>query len=542
MLLYIVCYYILIFLLFSNSINCNSSKDVIRIKDYSLSYLIDILKKNNHIFQEWDTNNITSSNINDFINTIDEWITTIPIINTNTITNITLNCINTRYSNVLTGSIVKKPKVIIDFIPFGYDVDKLLIRLIETYDVVDIFVIYECPYTLIGLSKAYYFRKIIQLKQFKKYIDKIVYFYSTNNETQYIANIASNSIGIKFNNDIFAVELFMAKEMIRIFKTIFLSDVNSDTFKVTEDKLLSFFNTKEKLDRFRSIILREYKYILAIQNDGDEIVSGQVLYHLKHCQVKADVESIYTPSFGFKHNFNWMIRSLEMDECFQSANDNDKLLDPYLKQFLWNLGPVLWPLHIMIDNEHNMRRMKKNDYCIHHMGLGAAVHISASNDPVENWMKNCATIEGRLHCLKFSKDFVNGLKSGNLTSNLLFESTIHPFCSRHNYIVHKNSLQIPRKRLKGLAWINENDNEKIRSAAIQLINDAIPKIVRLVPSAFPFLIPTFEKNSTSIFKVVDDVNWASHCTGKDSTHRTKNGAVIEFLKYLSPFQMNFNMQ
>ena len=171
MLLYIVCYYILIFLLFSNSINCNSSKDVIRIKDYSLSYLIDILKKNNHIFQEWDTNNITSSNINDFINTIDEWITTIPIINTNTITNITLNCINTRYSNVLTGSIVKKPKVIIDFIPFGYDVDKLLIRLIETYDVVDIFVIYECPYTLIGLSKAYYFRKIIQLKQFKKYID-----------------------------------------------------------------------------------------------------------------------------------------------------------------------------------------------------------------------------------------------------------------------------------------------------------------------------------------------------------------------------------
>jgi len=235
-----------------------------------------------------------------------------------------------------------------------------------------------------------------------------------------------------------------------------------------------------------------------------------------------------------------MIKSIDMD-CFQSSNNDDRLLDPYLKQFLWSLGPVIWPLKSMIDNEHNLRRVKKQEYCSHHMGLGAAVHISSSTDPVETWLKNCATIEDRHKCLKFSKPFVHGLKTGTLTASLIFENTIQPFCSRHNYIIHKNSIRIPRKRLKGMAWINEKDDEIVRSKAIQLINDAIPSAVKISPSTFPFLSSNFYYNSSHIYQTLDDINWASHCTGKDSTHRTKDGAVIEFLKYMSPFQMNFNL-
>lgn len=344
----------------------------------------------------------------------------------------------------------------------------------------------------------------------------------------------------------FSIELFASKDMIRIFKDIFLTNdnininsnttTNTNTNDYTKKKILSFFNTNENIDKFKAIISTNFKNTLGIQNDGDEIITSKVLYHLKYCQVKPEVESIYTPSFGFKHNFNWMIKSTDM-ECFNSANNDDKLLEPYLKQFLWSLGPVVWPLKSMIDNEHNLRRIKKNNHCNHHMGFGAAVHISSSTDPVENWLKQCSTIESRHQCLKFPNSFVNSLKSDNLTSELIYKIAVHPYCSRYNYIIHKNSIQYHRHRLKGIAWISENDNDIIRKKAIQLVNDTIPYIIRSFPSLFPFLLPN-EQTSMKF----NDVHWASHCTGKDSTHRLKNGAAIEFDKYLSPFQMNFNME
>ena len=132
---------LLIFILYSSSSGSSSSSndsiidsnEVIGVKDYSLSYLIDILSNNTSVFKDWDASNITVSNINDFINTVEPWIITTPTItSTNTPTtnsNSQLNCLNSRYSNVLTGTISKKPKILIDFIPFGYDVTKLLIRL-----------------------------------------------------------------------------------------------------------------------------------------------------------------------------------------------------------------------------------------------------------------------------------------------------------------------------------------------------------------------------------------------------------------------------
>ena len=331
------------------------------------------------------------------------------------------------------------------------------------------------------------------------------------------------------------MELFTAKDKIRTFKDIFLAN-NNNTNDYNRRKILSYFNTNEKIDKYKAMISTNYKSILAIQNDCDEMITSKVLYHLKHCQIKPQVESIYTPSFGFKHNFNWAIKSNDM-ECFNSVNNDDKLLEPYLKQFLWSKGPVVWPLKSMIDNESNLRRIKKDKHCNDHIGFGAAIHMSSSTDPIESWLKHCSTIESRDQCLKFPSIFVSFLKSGNLTSELIYKSSVRPFCSRKNYIIHKNSIQYHRHRLKGLAWISENDDSITRKNAIHLINDTIPNIIKLYPSLFPFLSPV-DNN----FLNINDVHWASHCTGKDSTHRLKNGAVIEFEKYLSPFQMNFNMQ
>ena len=36
-----------------------------------------------------------------------------------------------------------------------------------------------------------------------------------------------------------------------------------------------------------------------------------------------------------------------------------------------------------------MRHNYTSHFCSHHMGLGAATHLSATNDPVEYWLKAC---------------------------------------------------------------------------------------------------------------------------------------------------------
>ena len=46
---------------------------------------------------------------------------------------------------------------------------------------------------------------------------------------------------------------------------------------------------------------------LAIQNDADEMILGNTLYHLKHCEMKATIEyPLYAPCLAFKKNFNWL--------------------------------------------------------------------------------------------------------------------------------------------------------------------------------------------------------------------------------------------
>ena len=54
------------------------------------------------------------------------------------------------------GVHVIEPLMIVDFVPFGYEVDKLLLRLMETWDSVDVYVIYEMPFTLLGINNHLY--------------------------------------------------------------------------------------------------------------------------------------------------------------------------------------------------------------------------------------------------------------------------------------------------------------------------------------------------------------------------------------------------
>eukprot|EP01041_Mallomonas_annulata_P011970 gene11969-25073_t len=58
-----------------------------------------------------------------------------------------LDCKNPHYSGVLTGNSLSTPRIIVDFIPFGYEIDKFFLRMYETAPFVDAFVVYESSRT-----------------------------------------------------------------------------------------------------------------------------------------------------------------------------------------------------------------------------------------------------------------------------------------------------------------------------------------------------------------------------------------------------------
>ena len=106
-----------------------------------------------------------------------------------------LNCAQARYSAVFTGAPLKEGSRhwIIDFIAFGYDAEKLLIRLHETFDVVDIFVIYESPYTLMTARKPLYFEELRKQPRFLPFLTKIIHIIARENDMLYAVNMAKSA-------------------------------------------------------------------------------------------------------------------------------------------------------------------------------------------------------------------------------------------------------------------------------------------------------------------------------------------------------------
>ena len=142
-------------------------------KDHSLHDLIALLYRNNNTFKDWGNITVTHENSMNLWNIFEPWLLHPISLNESNDDNNngntgTINCNNARYSNVLTGSLLKTPMILIDFIPFGYDVDKLLIRFYESYNIIDIYIIYEGPYTLAGNSCAN---------------NQIIHYYDTGNNS-----------------------------------------------------------------------------------------------------------------------------------------------------------------------------------------------------------------------------------------------------------------------------------------------------------------------------------------------------------------------
>ena len=116
--------------LFTLILSINELKDSNERRDGSLKYLAKLLNNNPQLFQQW-TN--SKQDIIKFYSTIEPYLFSyIPISNDRITMDMTtkIDCTNPKYSNVLNGRRLSKPRVIIDIIPFGKQLWYIYIKVI----------------------------------------------------------------------------------------------------------------------------------------------------------------------------------------------------------------------------------------------------------------------------------------------------------------------------------------------------------------------------------------------------------------------------
>jgi hypothetical protein len=126
-------------------------------KGLDLQGLADLLISRHDVFQNWNDENDRKylKSYASFVDALTPWMVSppssgpvsLPLIHQHP----TVNCSNPIFKYALSGKELQVPRLIVDFIPFGFDIDKLEIRLHENYYSVDAFVIFESTLTQIGM-------------------------------------------------------------------------------------------------------------------------------------------------------------------------------------------------------------------------------------------------------------------------------------------------------------------------------------------------------------------------------------------------------
>jgi hypothetical protein len=450
----------------------NDIKPTAVTRDGTLTKLANLLNDHQVFFQNW---NGTEKVYVEFIGVLKPWILSQPSFPLHPVLPfkfhppvVKLNCRQNKYAGVLTGVELKVPRLIVDFVPFGYDIDKLELRLYEAYDIVDAFVIYESPKTLSSLSKQLYFPEIKKDPRFLKFLDKIVYVRSHLSDIQSDVIRARKGIlnGGSPKSGGFALDNSMRIKMVEGFKKL---------------------NSSVPLKHF---IMQNIETAFGIQNDADEIINRDTLTHLKHCEVQKEVKSIYVPCISFKKNYHWLLRSFDITGLtgFDINNTTGEILN-----YLWKPAPYLWPLKVILTQTSTFRSHSIYKNLTHHMGLGGAGYISSVAEPSEYWLKRGGVNEQSFrNALPLA--IINAGKIGKITPQLINEHTIQPWCTTKHYSIHVS---------------NFNFNIQL------IINSSIPWLARRLPGRYPFLLPGWihskDNAIVGLMKRTGDPEWIKLC-------------------------------
>jgi len=484
-------------IIFACKINVGLGRDDTITKDGTLEGLVSLLQEKDSlkVFRHWNFTRLApdrpQNSYLELIETLTPWVIAeprakLPTDSPSVGAQVKIDCGQPRYSAALTGERRDKPRTLVDLVPFGYDVDKLEVRLLENYDVVDVFVIYESPVTLVGDKKPFFFRSVQHTPRFAKFADKIIYLSSTYSEV--VAKIPPH--GSKRARYWPLSEVMRSRplhQLSRLGRT--LSTLQSlleeaeekgdeDSIKVAKVAMarapvfLQGMNL-ETLTRFmklRELVIgnsgrghKERNEALILQNDADEIPNRAALSHVRHCRVHNETSRlpIFLPATMYRTNAHWIAQLNDIMLCSPHVAMEDWVSEP-LSKAIWITGPRLWPLKYIMNQRHTLR-LQARVKCQRHMGFGAANHFSSIAEPGEVLMKEVSVIEGSRNDL--SDGFITRGAMRQLNPAAIVAELVRPRCGQK---VNTRSL-------------TSEERTKLRTT--------LPVALQLYPDRYPFITP-----------------------------------------------------
>jgi hypothetical protein len=377
-----------------------------------------------------------------------------------------------------------------------------------------------------GQPKPLLYDKVKDTERFVQYKPKIIHLTATSDEMWSL--VPKNW---KFAASDFRLEDAMRIMMMRKFLEVSSTHPQYVLFRSVMSSLLPFLQgPPEQQRRNREMYFSDKTRILeggplAIQSDGDEIMTSRASLHLKHCALRRDTFPIYAPCYSYKHNVHTLqserFLHLITDEDYDMANPSPKqekltaastvdnkdssIADTkdYL-HYLNNIAPMVDMLYSFVSANSTLRiqRMQLDV----HLGIGAALHLSSVAEPGEVWCKAGSThhgLENRDMNKVMSKWFIEKGKRREINVDDIYRVTnIQTYPSSKSKITYGSHSEGSEKRNANvycfpktnwslvkadgssrLSYVGQNMEQKLRAD--------LPYALRHYPERYPFIIPPF---------------------------------------------------
>ena len=404
-----------------------------------------------------------------------------------------LDCGASRYRHAFSAAgarnTARKPRAIVDFIPFGYDVDLLEVRFLELYADVDLFVVSECSSTQSGVEKPLFFNELRESARFRQFLPKVMHIIypdptggaTSAKETKELSRMVADA-----RNGGWELEKFF-----RELPVIKLAEAFARPGGVAQLPGLSVTDLDDD--------------VVAIQGDADEIPTRRTMHHLKHCDLVEGLQwPLYLPALSGKKTVQWLQTTksdAKRGDAILIDHDHDGARE--LLAHIWRPGPYVWPLAAMIAAKDTLRYVKQFDGdgkagSAAHTGMASAFHMSSPLEPGLYWLKRGGVIEQSFAGAVSDAITSAAAKRAAVTPRIILDGTASPWCSTEGS---------PTQRAKFVG--GESADGGFSDAARALALESVPYALRAYRKRFCFHYPT----PFGLYGETAQKEWGNVCDG-----------------------------
>eukprot|EP00440_Ansanella_granifera_P074133 gb/GFBE01080445.1/.p1 GENE.gb/GFBE01080445.1/~~gb/GFBE01080445.1/.p1 ORF type:complete len:422 (+),score=59.54 gb/GFBE01080445.1/:1-1266(+) len=377
-----------------------------------------------------------------------------------------VQCDHARYKGIFTGRPLAKPRRVVDLVPFAFDLSLLEVRLLETADMVDLFVVSEGENTQkAGTVKPLFFNLAKEQPRFVRFREQILHLmFRKSFHKKGVDRLGLWSLETRLRGWPAAClqALLYAKSGKSCLKegpqpgnqnaSTDLSDLGVCGTSIDGDgprHAIGPWGVPAAL----SLVQDGLDEAIILQHDEDELISREALWQLKHCELLSNLKqaAIHIPSTSHKLSMHWTVRSEHSKACLRTSGGDSSAND--LQRVSWRPVNVALLESVMCgrtmhqlesDGTNFLRRHQPCSYPSNHMGLGTGIHMSSTAEPGLMWLKDYSVIEAEIE-RGFPAFLVEAGKNGRITPSDLVDFVHTRLCGRHlnwkgHDLVHVSSL------------------------------------------------------------------------------------------------------